>query len=390
MKELTIFNNFATRKVVIILALLCITLVVNTNFVQAEDKIMEIGLINNSQSVELNAKQGIRLETSDGYSLELTKLTHFKFERTGQFIKINNYFFASDYIMVTPLGGQLLNFKARNYNGRFKLINNPQGITVVNKVAMTDYLASVIGSEIDPDWPLAALKAQAVVARTYALRNLDSHASKGYHLSNTIYSQAYKGYHVTTPKLYQAVRETAGEVLTYQGQLISAVYHSNAGGETAQGAVIWGGNTPYLQSVKSKDHVAPNYQWQKKYSQKQLKRILNSKQVHLNKINEINLAGLGPSGRAKEVIIVGDKQKIKVDSSDFRFWLDLRSTKFSVNKVNNGYLFKGKGWGHGVGMSQWGAYQMAQEGYTYQKILDHYYQNTKLVKKDVGGIDDEG
>ena len=222
------------------------------------------------------------------------------------------------------------------------------------------------------------------------MRNLNSHASKGYHLSNTIYSQVYKGHHVTTPRLYQAVRETAGEVLTYQGQLISAVYHSNAGGKTAQGAVIWGGNHPYLQSVKSKDHRAPNYQWEKKYKQEQLIKILTAQGFDLATIEKINLTGRGPSGRARGVVLTGRNKTIEVDSSDFRFWLDLRSTKFSVTRVNNGYVFKGKGWGHGVGMSQWGACQMAKEGHAYQEILDHYYQNTKLVKKDVGGIDNEG
>nr|WP_275579370.1 SpoIID/LytB domain-containing protein [Halanaerobacter jeridensis] len=271
-----------------------------------------------------------------------------------------------------------------------QLINKKQTITVVNKVKMADYLASVIGSEIDPKWPEAALRAQAVVARTYALRNLNSYLSQGYHLSNTIYSQVYKGHRVTTPKVYQAVKDTAGQVLTYRGELISAVYHSNAGGKTAQGAVIWGGETPYLQSVDSKDYDAPNYQWQKKYSREELKKILSSKGIKISKIDRIGLQGLGPSGRAEKVVINDGQQEVSVDSSKFRFWLNLRSTKFSMERYEQGYVFIGKGWGHGVGMSQWGAYQMAKEGSTYQEILHHYYQNTKLVKKDVGGIDNEG
>lgn len=388
MNNLTAVNGLVAKRV-LIMTLLAVMLVMVSNYVQAQTDFIKVGLINETKNLKINAVQGISLKTSDGYSLKLDSAAGFQFKKMGQFVRINNYFFTSDHISIAPLGDQLLKINARDYKGTIKLINNNEAMTVVNKVGMTDYLASVIGSEIDPKWPLAALKAQAVVARTYALRNLNSHASKGYNLSNTIYSQAYKGDHVTTPKVYQAVEETVGEVLTYQGQLISAVYHSNAGGKTAQGAVIWEGETPYLQSVRSKDHYAPNYQWQKRYNSKRIEEILNAKGISIGSIEEISLKNLGPSGRAREVFIIGDERRVSIDSSKFRFWLQLRSTKFSINKFNQVYVFKGKGWGHGVGMSQWGAYQMAREGATYQDILEHYYQNIKLVKKDFGGIDDE-
>ena len=389
MKNLAGFNSLVYKNVTIFI-LIIMMLILSTSLVQAEDKIIKVGLANETENIEISSGQGIKIKTSDGYSLHLTETTHFEFKKVGQFVRINNYFFASDYILVYPLGEKMLTIDSREYKGSIKLLNNSQTMTVINKVKMIDYLASVIGSEIDPEWPLAALKAQAVVARTYALRNLNSHASQGYHLSNTIYSQVYKGYHVTTDKIYQAVKSTAGQVLTYDGKLISAVYHSNAGGKTAQGAVIWGGDTPYLQSVNSNDHYAPNYKWQKKYSITEIIEILNAKGISLTTINRIGFQGLGPSGRSEKIVIDGNGQEVSVDSSDFRFWLNLRSTKFSIEKYDNGYLFKGKGWGHGVGMSQWGAYQMAKEGSAYQEILYHYYQNTKLVKKDVGGIDNEG
>lgn len=370
--------------------LLVTLLTLTSNLGQAEDKIIKVGLMNNTKKLKIIAEDGLELKTSNGYNLALNDAKKFIFIKTGEFIRINNYFFASNNILVSPLGKELVKIEKRGYKGTIKLINNKRGITVVNKVGMKDYLASVIGSEIDPKWPLAALKAQAVVARTYALRNLNAYASKGYHLSNTTYSQAYKGDHVTTEKIYKAVNETKREVLTYDGNLISAVYHSNAGGKTAQGEVIWGGQTPYLQSVSSKDEYAPNYKWQKKYSTVELEKILAQQDIKISTIDKIYLAGVGPSGRAKEVILSNKRKNIVIDSSEFRFWLDLRSTKFSIEKLSEGYLFKGKGWGHGVGMSQWGAYQMAKTGSTYQGILAHYYQNTKLVKKDVGGIDDEG
>ena len=360
------------------------------NLIYAAEKPIKIGLVNNAKNIKIVSQSGIKVKTSDGYSLDLSDKTSFGFEKTDKFIRINNYYFDSDYIQILPQSkNQFLKIDSRDYRGTIKLLNKEQTMTVINKVGLTDYLASVIGSEIDPKWPLEALKAQAVVARTYALRNLNSHASKGYHLSNTIYSQAYKGNHVTTPKVYQAVNQTAGEVLTYNGKLISAVYHSNAGGQTAKGSIIWGGDTPYLQSVDSSDYFAPHYQWEKKYSNSEIKRILADNKVKLEKIKEIILKGLGPSKRPTEVVVEGKENKVRIDSSKFRFWLKLRSTKFVLTKLKDGYLFRGNGWGHGVGMSQWGAYQMAKEGANYQEILEHYYQNTKLVKKDVGGINDE-
>ncbi|MGM0500970.1 MAG: SpoIID/LytB domain-containing protein [Bacillota bacterium] len=383
-------GTFILKRQVLVLALLILILLYASALIQAQEQLIKVGLINETNSVKLLSPSGIKLETSDGYTLNLDSKTSFYFEKEDESIRINNYYFDSDYILVSPLDeGEFLNLESRDYNGIIKLLNNGETMTVINKVSLTDYLASVIGSEIDPNWSLEALKAQAVVARTYALRNLDANVSKGYHLCNTIYSQSYKGHHVTTSKIYQAVEETKGEVLTYNQKLIHAVYHSNAGGETAQGSIIWGGDTPYLQSVDSNDYVAPNYEWQKKYSSSKLKEILAEKEVKLTEIREIKLKDLGPSGRPGKVVIEGAQQQISIDSSKFRFWLNLRSTKFTVTKLKTEFLFKGKGWGHGVGMSQWGAYQMAKEGYNYREILEHYYQNTKLVKNHVGGIEDE-
>jgi stage II sporulation protein D len=384
------WNNIVSRLAKVV-ALLLLILFFSYGLVTANDATIKIGLMDDTKDLTIRSDAGLEVTTSDGYSLDLTEGSSFYFAKTGKFIRINNYFFDSDYIMISAaINNNLVNIDARDYKGKIKLFNTGQTMTVINQVQFKDYLASVIGSEIDPDWPMEAIKAQAVVARTYALCNLNSYASQGYNLSNSIYSQAYKGNHVTTSKTYQAVEETAGEVLTYDGELISAVYHSNSGGKTAQGATIWGGDTPYLQSVDSKDTAAPYYQWQKEYTTSQLEEILALKTSKLEKIEAIRLDAVGPSGRPSQVVIEGANRRLSVDSSKFRFWLDLRSTKFSVTKLEDGYLFEGNGWGHGVGMSQWGAYQMATDGFGYQEILQHYYQNTKLVKKDFGGIDNEG
>ncbi|MGM0368808.1 MAG: SpoIID/LytB domain-containing protein [Bacillota bacterium] len=384
------WNNIVSGLGKIVLLVLLI-LFFNYGSVTANNAPIKIGLMDDAKDLTISSDAGLEVKTSDGYSLDLTEDSSFHFAKTGKFIRINNYFFDSDYLMISaPANNDLVNIDARDYKGKIKLFNTGQTMNVINQVGFKDYLASVIGSEIDPEWPMEAIKAQAVVARTYALCNLNSYASQGYNLSNTIYSQAYKGDHVTTSKTYQAVEETAGEVLTYKGELISAVYHSNSGGKTAQGSTVWGGDTPYLQSVDSKDSAAPHYQWQKEYTIDQLEEILALKKSKLEDIKAIKLESVGPSGRPSQVVIEGANREISVDSSKFRFWLDLRSTKFSVTKLEDGYLFEGNGWGHGVGMSQWGAYQMAIDGFEYREILDHYYQNTKLVKKDFGGIDNEG
>jgi len=372
---------------------------------EAEDRIIMIGLLDNVDGFSVGAERGVRVLVNNGDSLVLDGDREYSFELNNGTIIFDKYFLSTESLLIwSARQGDLLKINGREYRGYMEILKRDDHFTVINHLNFSDYLASVVGSEINPNWSEEVLKAQAVVARTYALRNMQSHAAKGYNLSSTVRSQAYKGVSFEDERTLQAVKETAGEVVTYNGNLIAAVYHSTAGGQTAKGEIIWGSKIPYLQSVISNDEESPYYSWQKEFSKEELERLFREQGINIVDLKGIVLDNLGPSGRAEKIIINdrfnGDN---KVDSSKFRFWLGLRSTKFTVIKVTPiflaeddehnqpeiAYLFKGYGWGHGVGMSQWGAYQLAKEGFDYQEILQHYYINTEITILD-GGIGDEG
>ncbi|OCL25174.1 hypothetical protein U472_12445 [Orenia metallireducens] len=373
------------------------------------DKV-KVGILDDVEEVLIGAENGIKVMLDNGVELSLILADRFNVKKNNDLISFGKNIFQEDKILIYPVdSNSLISVNGRKYRGYLEILNNNKGLTVVNHVDFDYYLASVVGSEISARWPMDSLKAQAVVARTYALRNIKSHASKGYNLSATVRSQAYKGYAFEHPRTLTAVKETHNEVAIYQGQLIAAVYHSTAGGQTAKGATIWSSDTPYLQSVSSPDDISPHYSWQKEYSKDEIEKILVAKGVPLTGLKQISLEGVGPSGRASFIRIFDINDRIyDVDSSTFRFWLGLKSTRFTINnssslKLSNldnsftfdleslgvkddftttdeddHYQFVGYGWGHGVGMSQWGAYQMAKEGYTYQEILKHYYQGIDI------------
>ncbi len=383
-------------------------LIMAAPLVTARDRIVKVGLLDDINKVSIKAKEGIRVLSDEVKPLLLAENIEYDFKWDENFIIVNDNYFTAPSLLIWPARqGNLLSVNGRKYRGYIEISKDAEGLTVVNHVNFSNYLASVVGSEINSNWPLEVLKAQAVVARTYALRNMGSHLSRGYNLSSTVSSQAYKGVSCESERTIRAVYDTKGEVIIYNGDLISAVYHSTAGGQTAKGAVIWGSDLPYLQSVISFDDRSPYYSWQKEYSKEEIEKILIDKKINIEQLKGIALKDRGPSGRPKTIIIEDSMGSIyKVDSSKFRFWLGLRSTRFTITKAipisfNCGrnsyskdlagvrYFFTGYGWGHGVGMSQWGAYQLAKEGFDYQEILQHYYIGTRIIIAD-GGVEDEG
>jgi len=398
-------------KIKLNLLVILVLLFTMTSISNASIDTVKVGILDDVEEFLIGADKGVKVVLDNGVEFSLTLADGFNVSKNNDLIYFGKNIFQEDKILIYPVdSNSLISANGRKYRGYLEVLNHDKGLTVVNHVDFDYYLASVVGSEISAKWPMESLKAQAVVARTYALRNMKSHASKGYNLSATVRSQAYKGYSFEHPRTLTAVKETRNEVATYQGKLIASVYHSTAGGQTAKGATIWSSDTPYLQSVSSPDDVSPHYSWRKEYSKAEIERILIKKGVPITGLKGITLEDVGPSGRASFIRIFDGNGKIyDVDSSTFRFWLGLKSTRFIIdnstslrlsNLDNNftfdlatlgvenafttakddSYQFVGYGWGHGVGMSQWGAYQMAKDGYTYQEILKHYYQGIDIIE----------
>ena len=166
----------------------------------------------------------------------------------GQYKKIN-----SDKIVIKTDPDAYISVKKKWYRGHFKLVNDGDGLTVINDIPIEKYLRGVVPSEMPPAWEHEAHKAQAIAARSYALANLNKRGSHGYDLKDTPLDQAYGGASSETPQTTRAVLSTRGEVLTYDSKIIPAYYHASAGGKTLSAGEVWNHDLPYIQSVNSYD-----------------------------------------------------------------------------------------------------------------------------------------
>ncbi len=280
------------------------------------------------------------------------------------------------------------------YRGRVQLSPSGSGITAVNHVDLEEYLYSVVASEMPTSWHAEALKAQSVAARTYALYKRDRTKNPLYDLGDTTKFQVYKGVTAETDSTRSAVGGTAGQILTYNGSMIEAVFHSSSGGHTENVEDVWSQPIPYLRGVPDFDHDSPKYSWTESFSAAQLRSKLASSVSGLEGIGAI--VGLvpqqaSPHGRIKTIRVIGQNGERLIKGNDVRKALGLKSTRFEVLSSGNGFapvqfknnspsnfVLRGYGYGHGIGMSQYGARGMAQQGNSYQEILSHYYQGTEL------------
>lgn len=249
----------------------------------------------------------------------------------------------------------------------------------IETIELEEYLVGVVSSEMPAEFNIEALKAQSVIARTYALKAI----SKGITLTDNESTQSYKDnselkklweskYNTYIKKISDAVKSTKGKYLTYKGELIEAVYHSTSNGQTENASNVWGNNYPYLVSVKSEyDKLNPTYITEKVLSYDEISNKLN---IDINNNTNIEILEYTESNRVKSLKV----NDIIFKGTDFRLKLGLKSTDFKIELLDNGIKFTTTGYGHGVGMSQYGANGMAKNGYNYIDILMHYYPNTTL------------
>ena len=269
----------------------------------------------------------------------------------------------------------------KRFSGKLNLFLIDSEIFVVNVLGIEKYLSSVVGSEMPTKWPIEALKAQAIASRTYALKQK---GNKLFDIDSTQRNQVYNGLESRTYKTTRAVRSTRSLVLTYKNKLINALFHSSSGGMTENSQDVWKDKYPYLSSVKDFDKNSPKFKWQKKFTNKELKNLFPK----IGVIKNIEILNITNTGRVKNVRLDGAYGSDQISGVDLRKRLGLKSNfvrfKFIGEETNNKFPIKknlivfGRGAGHGVGMSQWGAKYMASKGQKAEKILKHYYRGGQI------------
>jgi len=281
--------------------------------------------------------------------------------------------------------GEFIYVEDRPYRGSIEIAEGRAGLMVINELNLESYVTGIINNEISSKWPADVIKTQAVVARTYAVFNREKRAKNKYHVEGTVMGQVYGGAASEDPAAKKAVMDTAGEILTFGGETALTVYHSNAGGTTEASSEVWANDYPYLRSVKSPfDEEAPQYYWELPIHAGVFAAYLRKAGHQIGAPVEVDIIERTLAGRVKSAVIRDSEGGfIKISGEDLRKavgYSGLKSTIFEVSKSGDLFVFKGRGSGHGVGLSQWGAKGMAESGSSYREILRHYYPGTDLVK----------
>ncbi|MDD3304495.1 MAG: stage II sporulation protein D [Clostridia bacterium] len=255
----------------------------------------------------------------------------------------------------------------------------------IEKIPFEDYIVGILAGEMPVSFHSEALKAQAVAARTYAMKKMALNINNDYDVVDTVSNQVYldigylkdawqDNYVNNINILKTAVLETYGEYLEYKGEVIEAFFFSTSTGKTENSEDIFGTYLPYLRSVDSTwDNISPVYEEKNYYT---LKEFYDALDLQFSTVLNISIKKTTSTGRIKEIVI----NNKKFTGSDIATSLDLRSSYFEIIQDNNTVIINTKGYGHGVGMSQYGAEAMSDIGYTYEQILKYYYQGVEIKK----------
>jgi len=282
----------------------------------------------------------------------------------------------------TPRPGvqQVLGWRAR---GRVRFVRRAEEILVVAHVPLEAYVEGTVGREMPTSWSADALRAQAVVSRTYALYAVRRPTDPDYDLEATVMSQLFGGDAAVVPSVRSAVAATRGEYLAHHGAPILAVFHSASGGRTAGSEEVWGRSLPYLQSQVVRDEdEAPSTYWRASLSRPTLRRLLVERGVDVGAQPEVEVLSRWPSGRVKQVRVRGSEGTVEFAGQLLRDAVGLnilKSTLFEVRGDPAEIVFVGSGHGHGVGMSQWGARSMARRGADHREILATFYPGATMA-----------
>ncbi|MFH0738493.1 MAG: SpoIID/LytB domain-containing protein [Candidatus Omnitrophota bacterium] len=271
----------------------------------------------------------------------------------------------------------------RMFRGDIQLTKKADNnILVINNIEFEDYVKGVLYHEASHYWPNEALKAQAIVCRSYAVSRVKENSSRDFDATADTYSQVYGGKTSERFRTSKAVEDTKGEVLTYQGQVLPAYFHATCAGHTEDASNLWNINLPPLKGVACgfcKD--SPHFSWHYVFSKKEIIEKLSSAGYKIKQIKDIKIASRNNSSRVTSLVISSNGDEVKVLAKDFRNISGpniIRSTNFQVRVVKDDVVFEGIGWGHGVGLCQWGAYFMSKQDWDYKKILKYYYPGASI------------
>ncbi len=289
-------------------------------------------------------------------------------------------------VRIEPARDAAINVNGRRLRGALEIVRQKDlTLLVINHVALEDYLRGVVSKEAPDYWPSEALKAIAIAARTYAIYQRFTKASDPYDVSGNVMSQDYGGRASEKLTTTRAVQATAGLVVLYGQQMFPTFYHSTCGGMTEHARVMGSYDLPPLRGGVSCTLCAasPFFSWQRRLSKADVAWALHqSPYGSLGPIQSIQVTQRTASGRAQEIAVTGALRTVRLTGYDFRalFGFDqIRSPLFTIVPLADSFILEGHGWGHGVGLCQWGAAELARRGFSATEILSFYYPHVNVL-----------
>ncbi|HNX68679.1 MAG TPA: SpoIID/LytB domain-containing protein [Candidatus Omnitrophota bacterium] len=265
--------------------------------------------------------------------------------------------------------------------------NEKGSLDLINKAELEDYLKGVLPFEGNPKWSAESLKAQAVVSRTFALFKMLGRQSDEYDVSSGMNSQVYAGKRIENEKTTEAIEATKGQVLTSNGKIFPAYFHSTCGGATTAADLVWPVKpNPALGGVECRFcENSPHYRWEAKVTAAEIKEKLAKHGMPVNEVLSIKTGKIDKTGRVHTLTIKSTWWEKNLDADAFRVWIDpMRLKSNLITRIGTGaggvFVFRGRGWGHGVGLCQYGMKYLGELGYSYQEILGYYYPGAQVSK----------
>lgn len=369
-------------KKILLLALFLVLLPLNLFAKEDYDKIdIKIGKsLSAGESLKVKSKSNLKVVTSDEQVINNTNNKEINIKFDGKNINLNgknfklNNFPQNGAFLISSDSPIYVDKIKRNYGGAISFRVNNKKLDIVNRVDMDEYLKGVLPKEMSPSFPMESLKAQALCSRSFAINNYNKFIKNGYNLDDTTRSQVYYGKDVEEKTTNKAVEETIGQVIKYDGKVAETIFCASSGGYTVASSEAWGGNSvPYLISKEDPYSVHP---WKYELKNSDLKK-LNLSDVFGVSLDYTN------SNRVNNLTFSTSKGDVEIKATDFRQKIGntiIKSTLFDVNVIGNKVFVSGKGYGHGVGMSQYGAVEMAKKGSNYKDIIEFYFPGTNIEK----------
>jgi stage II sporulation protein D len=348
------------------------------------DTTIRVAIVQNAESVALSAPSGLIVKAPNDNVVANGRIT---VAAGASGLVVDGQRLRSDRIEIRGRNGDIT-VNNLTVAGRVTIKRQNGKLVAINEVALEDYVKGVVPSEMNPSWSFEALKAQAVAARTYALYRIRQNGKKDFDVVASTKDQVYKGRAGADGPAGRAVDETRDQVLVYRDEPINAVFFSTAAGPTEDAMNVWALDLPYLKGVECPfDMNSPNYEWRTDVWLPLLEQQLREEGFPIGVIAGLSPAAYTKAGRVSTVRILHSDGEFYVKGEELRRVLGytmLKSTQFDFEVVGFQVQFTGRGAGHGVGLCQWGAKELAEKGYSAEAIVRYYYPGTEI--RDISSL----